>query len=390
MDINKIQFLFDKIEKAEVPIVTLTGGEPLLEPDLLIECIKQCSERNIVCSINTNLVPLTDRMLSKMLEVGKFSILTSLSSNIPSVHDFLMNANGRFSKTIDGINLIHKAGVNFSINMVVTKINADHVYQTGLLALQLGAGKFCATKANPPLGCIDYSMVQPTHEQVKDSLDVLLALNKDTGIRVDALECYPLCFLGDLEKYEPFTKRRCSAGVASGSIGPEGGFRPCSHSNRIYGDVFSEDSIEDIFARMTDWRSGELIPETCKKCSYFKRCSGGCRCEAEYVCKIEGMDPYACGEGAVLPGPIVNYGIIADDRPVFFPKNIQIRSESFGCIIHRNGNLAMIDQDAGKIFSNYIGIKTNPSEIAKDYCCDIVDTARLISILLSKRIIELA
>lgn len=166
---NKISTIFLKLGSAKVPAITITGGEPLLKIDSLLECIRCCNRNGIRCSINSNLIPLTTGLLEKMLNAGKFSILTSIASYDEKTHDAAMGRAGAFIKTVSSISLLRKYEVDFSINMVVSKINADQVYHTGIFAHSIGAKMFAATKASPPLGCRDYSMVQPSKEQVKKS-----------------------------------------------------------------------------------------------------------------------------------------------------------------------------------------------------------------------------
>ena len=134
LPIERIAEIFSKLKIAQVPSVTITGGEPLMKMDLVLNCIEQCMQNNISCSINSNLVPLTEPSLIQMMKCGQFSILTSLASYDEKIHDIMMGRKGSFARTVSAIELLRKYNVSTSINMVVTKINAHQVYETGLLA----------------------------------------------------------------------------------------------------------------------------------------------------------------------------------------------------------------------------------------------------------------
>ena len=350
MSLNDLRVVFDALRVARVFSVVITGGEPLLLPDLVVEAIKLSKEYGIVCSINTNLTVLTDGLAQKMKMAGPFSILTSVASSEESTHDKMMDRTGAFSRTMQGIDILKKHNLSFAVNMVITKLNAHQVYQTGEFAYKIGARSFFATKASPPLGCKDYSKIQPTHEDVRNSLDDLLKINSDFGIKVDYLECYPLCFLRDITRFKFFSNRKCLAGVSTGAIGPDGGVRPCSHSNRSYGNIFNEDLVT-IYSRMYEWRTGELLPDKCIKCEYVNRCTGGCRCEAEHAGSINGLDPYV-GDPSEVILPSENYANsrkieINLDTIFSINKAVQFREESFGYTVWLDGFTAFVDDGAG-------------------------------------------
>lgn len=337
-----------RIGEAEVFSVTLTGGEPLTQPELVVEGIHLCARFGIACSINTNLTALDESTLLKMKRAGRFSILTSIASHDEDVHDELMGRVGAHRQTIRGVELLKRHGVSFAANMVVTQRNADHVYATGMFAHALGARSFSATKASPPLGCLDYSGIQPTHTQVRHSLDELLRINQATGMQVDILECYPMCFFGDVQRYARFARRKCTAGVSSATVGPDGTVRPCSHSSMTYGSLLEED-LPRIHSRMAVWRTGALLPKTCGTCEHLGDCSGGCRCEAEYAGDITGMDPLAKGPLAVVPkrDDALGRPAVSQMTRVSVPSSVRIRQENFGYVVWRDGSMAMVGSEAG-------------------------------------------
>lgn len=350
MSIDELRVVFDALGKAKVFSATITGGEPLLQPDLIVEAVKLCKDSDIACSINTNLTTISEELILRMKEAGPFAVLTSLASHEESTHDAMMGRQGAFTRTIDGIELLKRHSIRFSANMVVTQMNAHQVYETGAFVHKLGARSFSATKASPPVGCKDYSSVQPTHDQIQTSLDNLLKLTDDTGMPVSVLECYPHCFLKDMSKYAKFAQHKCSAGITASAIGPDGQVRPCSHSNRTYGSIFTED-LTAIYARMTEWRTGELLPEKCLTCAYFAACSGGCRCEAEYAGSISGMDPYATDPSRVAQlSPLAQTGIdISPKTRVLVNPHVRFRDEDFGCVLWKNNSVVMVDQGAGAL-----------------------------------------
>ena len=377
---EQLRQTFEELASAEVFGVTLTGGEPLLYPSLVIDGIRLCTEKGMDCSINSNLTILSEEDLLSMKEAGSFSVMTSLASFNEQMHDELMGRKGAFRLWLQSISLLKKHSVRFVVNMVVTQRNVEHVYHTGLLAYSLGARSFSATKAAPPLGCEDFSKLQPSKSQVLQSLDDLLRLKECTGIHVDALECYPRCFLGDLEKYDSFSNRKCTAGILSASISSEGDVRPCSHSDRSYGNIF-ETNLEQVYAKMTEWRTGELLPETCRNCPYLLQCSGGCRCEAEYTSAIDAMDPYAgCPEDVVKDKPKREPKYtLSPDSLVKISDDMECRQEVFGCILRSHTRRLVVDSEAAEVFVSMAGKIISIAEIAERSQCEVADVLTVTS-----------
>jgi radical SAM protein with 4Fe4S-binding SPASM domain len=388
MSPDNLHKVLDEIKDAEIFSVGVTGGEPFLHPKLVKQAVEYCSENDISCSVNTNLTTVNEKMIDA-IDTRKFNILTSLASYDETMHDAMMGRAGAYKRTLSGIDVLKYEGIDFSINMVVTKENAEQVYQTGLLAHRLGATAFCATKTSPPLGCIDYSAVQPTANQVLKSLDDLILVNQDTGIKTDILECYPHCFLSGSKDYEKFTNHSCTAGISSSTVRPDGDMRPCSHSDRIYGSVLQED-ITTIFARMGEWQRGDLLPDICKRCGHAKQCFGGCRCEAEYATgSITGCDPLTSKEPIDIK-PTFNEIIdnqITEKNIVSVNRSVRFRGETFGTILWKAGVAMAVDDEAGGLLKDLKKKSMSVREIAEIYHVGISEVIPVLGAVYNKKML---
>jgi hypothetical protein len=109
--------------------------------------------------------------------------------------------------------------------------------------------------------------------------------------------------------------------------------------------------MKTIYARMSEWRTGELLPVKCLECPYFSRCSGGCRCEAEYDGEINGMDSFATDPSLVslplrkhtTPFPIGSRTQVETSPSVLF------REEDFGYVLKKGRKVVMVDEEAGQM-----------------------------------------
>ncbi len=340
---NQVETLVDELARWKVMSVCFTGGEPLMFKNTLKAGIKKAKELGLAVYCNSNLQLLTPEMTHFFRDHG-VGILTSLLSYQPEVHDAIIQREGFHERLLPKIRMLTEAGVLTSANMVVRKENAHQVYETGKLAYELGVLRFSATKVAPSPDT-EYRNYRATPQQIKQSMDALLQLQKDFGLWVEILETYPLCFIQDLEKYQQFIRRNCTAGVFNCSVSPDGTVRPCAHADMSYGNMF-EKSLRECWLAMQEWRDGIFLYETCKTCPYLLQCSGGCRMDAKiFHGDIRGKDPLMTSPETIKPAA---NPLQLDSRiPEYlrFKKGVQIRTEKFGGVLKYNDELVFLDED---------------------------------------------
>jgi radical SAM protein with 4Fe4S-binding SPASM domain len=146
------------------------------------------------------------------------------------------------------------------------------------LLSQLGAQKLFFTRSVPPVYQSEPDAdLDVGPEEMKDALDAALQAKADFGIQVGSLVSYPLCFLGDLEKYADFVGRGCPS--QSGhrmSINATGDIHACVHEDEDYGNVFESPLVEIYQTRMRKWHDQSFYYEGCRSCEYMEVCESGC------------------------------------------------------------------------------------------------------------------
>ena len=113
-------------ELLDLETVRLTGGEPLLYPDLpqIVKGITKIGISDI--SITTNGL-LLDRKASQLKEAGLQSVNVSLDAVDPDVF-FMVNKRDSLSKVLNGIDAAIATGLNVKLNAVILKgINDNQV-----------------------------------------------------------------------------------------------------------------------------------------------------------------------------------------------------------------------------------------------------------------------
>ena len=367
----QIPRIIDELVKNGVFHVTITGGESLLRKNITLKLIQELIKTGIKCNLNSNLIALDKDFAQLLKNTGLKSILTSLSSYDPQTYNLISGRCNNFDKTIHGIKNAVDAGFMVSVNMVLTKFNKNHVYETARLAKNLGARGFTVTKASPAIGMDKeaYRGLRVARTDLVHALDDLIQAHKDFHLDVDILECYPICFFPNEKKYSLFTKHRCLGGVTTCTIGADGNIRPCSHANLNYGNIFSE-PLSEIWKKMEEWRDGSFIPSICKHCQYLKFCSGGCRMEGYYhTGKLDGFDPWANYKDKLNLEKLITSKkketILKNKEKMKLNPTIKIRKENFGGVLSiKNGSEILVSKDAVKIIDL---LKTQ-----KSFCLDSI------------------
>ncbi|MDP3900402.1 MAG: radical SAM protein [bacterium] len=338
--------IVEELSRCGVMSLCFTGGEPLMYKETVKAGVQKARELGLTIYCNSNLQVLDDEM-PQFFKKYKVGVLTSLFSHEASIHDKIAQRKGLHDGLLRNIKLLADAGILISANMVVRKENAHQVYETGKLAYNLGVKRFSATKVAPSPNT-EYYKYRATPNQIKNSLDYLIALRDEFGMRVDILESYPLCFFRDCEKYSHFARRNCTAAVLNCTVSPNGDIRPCSHADMTYGNILKEGLIY-CWKSMQEWRDGSLLNKICQNCEYLNQCSGGCRIDAKiHYGDIRGRDPLMSSPNRVEK-PLKNAdqnnfsNIILPDEVEMY-KFAKIRKEDFGGLIILNYDLVFLSK----------------------------------------------
>ncbi|MFH1999213.1 MAG: radical SAM protein [Planctomycetota bacterium] len=104
--LERIKLLIDDLVRLELPYLNITGGEPLLRPDL-DEIAAYASEKGIYLALNTNGTLITEnraRALGRYFDVIKISL-----DGFQATHDAIRGVEGAFHRANVGINNLMKA-----------------------------------------------------------------------------------------------------------------------------------------------------------------------------------------------------------------------------------------------------------------------------------------
>lgn len=286
---EQIKIIIDKIADAEIFRVQLTGGEPFLHPDLF-EIISYISEKGLFCHLVTNGTLVGEEEVTRLKQLGVYSVQVSLCGSTPELHDSLTGVEGSYEATVNTIRELVRQRVGTYVNMTVIKKNYEDVANTARVATKLGINNFTVTRFVPVEG-LNTKELGLGQEEMYQVLDQLSQLELG-GVSSHQLISFPYCIFPDPEKLVGRVGK-CGGGFYWMCISPDGTVRPCTCLPHQAGNI-SELSVEEIWnsSFFKEIRNLTYIPVECHLCKYGAFCMGGCRA-ASYFEKndISAADP---------------------------------------------------------------------------------------------------
>jgi radical SAM protein with 4Fe4S-binding SPASM domain len=280
--------IVDSVYKSKIPHVYLIGGEPsILNIEKLNEYIDKLSEYSSVTVVTNG-----------------FKYLEGLSKNLACLgvpvhgdkktHEYLTNNPGSYDGIIENIRSYVDDGFEVRIIPVLMSVNHDQMYDIIKRAVKLGAESvFVDRFESGGIGSRLTKELLPTTEQFNIALDQMIRAKQDFGIPLGFGTAIPYCLDKRLIKENIYAN--CGVGVTFGAINPQGDFRICNQSLRIYGNVLKE-PIEKIWNKreLDEFRDLGWVDEPCKSCELLYECAGGCKvdsnCPGEFCidCAVRG------------------------------------------------------------------------------------------------------
>ncbi|MCF7820711.1 MAG: radical SAM protein [Candidatus Pacebacteria bacterium] len=289
---DKIFKISKKLIDLEIFEVVLTGGEPFMEKDLLMELINCFYDHGITVSLNTNLSLLREEFIDSGFLNKLKVLLVSCPSSIPENYKF-MTGGGNYEIFKESLKLLNGNFRNYFINMVVNKNNINDIRKTASDLKSLGVKNFGAT----PMMLNDLEVNKDTilnPGEVKRLVDDLIWVHDNLKMNVDIFEALPKCIFSEetLNRGFKFTKRKCQAGITTISVSPEGNIMPCPNNTMVYGNILKDD-FQKVWHKMSNWKKRAYAPKECSECSLLKICFGACRVNAKSVNgTLDSPDPW--------------------------------------------------------------------------------------------------
>ena len=255
------------------PMLILSGGEPLLRPDLF-QIIRLAVSLGIRVSLASNGTLITSGLAEEIADSGVSRVSISLDGADAAMHDH-GRGQGSFERSIKGIENL-RGRVDFQINFTVTQKNQSELIRIFDLAEKLGAAALHIFFLVPTGRGREEDVITPVRQE-----EMLRQIEGEMDRRT--LEVQVTCAPQYARLKKPGHGRGsggCLAGRRFVFVSRKGEVYPCGYLPLRVGSVREKNFIEiwENSPELQALREGRLKGK-CGRCEFSRSC-GGCRARA--------------------------------------------------------------------------------------------------------------
>jgi len=143
--------LIEQFSQLSLPILVLSGGEPLFRRDIF-DLARYATERKLRVALATNGTQVTNEIARQIVDSGVRRVSISLDGADAPTHDAFRGIPGAFEAALRGFKNLKDLGMSLQINMTIARHNAHQLPAVLELAKRLGADAL-HTFLLVPVGC---------------------------------------------------------------------------------------------------------------------------------------------------------------------------------------------------------------------------------------------
>jgi heme b synthase len=316
--------LLDEVAGFAAPIIILTGGEPLLRPDIF-DIAAYGTAKGLRMVLATNGTLLTGDTSRRLRESGVQRVSISIDGATEQSHDQFRQVEGAYAGAMRGVEHLKNAGLDFQINTTITRDNLHELPAIQKLTVDLGAVAHHIFLLVPTGRGADFKDQEVGAEDYERTLHWFYDQRRKVPLQLKAT-CAPHYYriMRQRAKEEgtqvtvkthgmDAVTRGCLGGTAFVFVSHVGRVQPCGYLDVDCGDT-RELGLREIWRNSTvlqRLRDFDGYKGKCGVCEYRRVC-GGCRArafaatgdylEAEPLCPYEPRGARGLGKTSASPG----------------------------------------------------------------------------------------
>jgi len=308
--------LMDQIQEVSNPLLILSGGEPMLRPDIF-ELIEYGSKKGIKMGLGSSGYLIDDAEAKKLKTAGIATVSISLDSHISAQHDDFRGVNNAWERAINACKALQKNNVLVQVNTTLTHENYNQIDDIMSLAESIGVENFHLFFLVPTGRGTKLTDISPQKYEEMITTTFAKVHRHRLNVRPSCAPQFMRIAQGmnlDMRQWI----RGCIAGMYYCRIYPNGDVTPCPYMPIKLGNV-REQSFKDIWFNsevFKNLRNPNSLKGKCGVCEYKIQC-GGCRARA-YGLSSDFID--YCGDLHIPSKQTKDY-LTEDPWCVYQPKN---------------------------------------------------------------------
>lgn len=256
-----------------------SGGEPLVRHDLEV-LVAEARRLGYYSNLITSGVGLNERRIAALKEAGLDHIQVSFQDSTREMNDFLSSTR-TFELKRRVAKLVKQHGYPMVLNVVLHRLNIDHVAQILEMATELEADYVeLANTQYYGWAYLNRDLLLPSREQLERAEAATNLFRSRIGERMKIYFVVP--------DYHASRPKACMNGWGSVflNLTADGVALPCHEARMLPGLEFPSVRSHDLRWIWYDspafnrYRGDEWMKEPCRSCPEKTRDYGGCRCQA--------------------------------------------------------------------------------------------------------------
>lgn len=146
LNTDEVFTVMDDLKAFHVPVLILSGGEPLLRPDIF-DISRRAKAMGFYVGLSSNGTLITEDNIAAIADIGFDYVGVSLDG-IEATHDKFRRKQGAFKESLHGIKLCRDAGIKVGVRFTLTQDNAHDLPKLLQLAEDEGIDKFYLSHLN--------------------------------------------------------------------------------------------------------------------------------------------------------------------------------------------------------------------------------------------------
>ena len=163
--------VMEDLQRFHVPVLILSGGEPLLRPDIF-EISRRAKAMGFYTALSTNGTLIDENNIDAIAAVG-YDYLGISIDGVRETHDRFRQKKGAFEASMQAIRLCHGAGIKVGMRFSITQENAHELPQLlGIMDWE-GVDKFYLSHLNYGGRGKRHSKNDAVHQITREAMDLL-------------------------------------------------------------------------------------------------------------------------------------------------------------------------------------------------------------------------